>query len=210
MEKRCSKCDELKNLSEFSNYKKASDGKQCYCKECNKKYQKIRHDINNNNWKLYRLTIDIRDVVKHGRKSYYIGITKKELKDRLNEHLSDMKNGCHVNFWINEMFKYFPYEQIENIDLRKYIKIELLEEYASNLTLSEMKKIEKKAVYEQSKYSCEVDKWTTDILNLEHHQGNVRWKKDIENRRNSDIIKQEELKMDRKKPSKDLEVVEGI
>lgn len=204
MVKKCSKCEELKKLSEFSNYKKALDGKQGYCKECNKKYQKIKHDIDDNNWKLYRLTIDVRKLHMPQRKSYYIGITKKELKDRLNEHLSDIKNRCHANFWIMEMFNYIDLENIDN--LRSYIKIELLEEYPSILTLNEIKKIEKKAVYEQSKYSCEVDKWKTDVLNLEHHPGNTRWKKDIENRRNSDIIIQEQLKIDRKKILSDLEV----
>ncbi|WP_206001591.1 GIY-YIG nuclease family protein, partial [Paraclostridium dentum] len=139
LKKQCSGCYETKDIKGFSRNKRSEDGFQNYCKECNKAYQKERHFIKNNTWKLYRITIDIRDIVS-GRKSYYIGITQKDLKDRLNEHISAIKNKRHKNFWIMEMFKYFPYSQIENINLRDYIKIELLKEYPSTYTKSEMKK----------------------------------------------------------------------
>lgn len=190
--KQCSGCYETKDIKGFSINKMSEDGFQNYCKECNKAYQKERHFIKNNPWQLYRVTIDIRDIVGHGRRSYYIGITQKDLKDRLNEHISAIKNKRHKNFWIMEMFKYFPYSQIENINLRDYIKIELLKEYSSTYTKSEMKKFEKKAIYEQAKHCLEVDEWTTDTLNLEHLYSNAKWAKDIRSKLPDGKIKFEE------------------
>jgi hypothetical protein len=37
-EKRCSTCRELKPLSEFNRYRKAPDGHQWSCRECNRRY----------------------------------------------------------------------------------------------------------------------------------------------------------------------------
>ena len=41
MEKKCTKCGEVKSLDEFSNDKSKKDGKQSRCKYCVKLYAKI-------------------------------------------------------------------------------------------------------------------------------------------------------------------------
>ena len=38
MEKKCTKCGEVKSLDEFNNRKDSKDGKQFRCKICNKEY----------------------------------------------------------------------------------------------------------------------------------------------------------------------------
>lgn len=42
--KRCSKCRELKPRAEFNQLRKASDGLQSYCRECNKAYHYLHWD----------------------------------------------------------------------------------------------------------------------------------------------------------------------
>ena len=43
-EKRCSKCDEVKPLDEFNRLSKAADGRQSYCRDCNKAYHYANWD----------------------------------------------------------------------------------------------------------------------------------------------------------------------
>ena len=42
--KRCSKCRELKQLSEFNQLRNARDGRQSYCRDCNKEYHYTHWD----------------------------------------------------------------------------------------------------------------------------------------------------------------------
>lgn len=45
MEKKCSKCEQVKDLEDFPNCKKRKDGKQRYCSQCNKeRLQKYYQD----------------------------------------------------------------------------------------------------------------------------------------------------------------------
>ncbi|WP_170075945.1 hypothetical protein, partial [Paraclostridium dentum] len=90
-------------------------------------------------------------------------------------------------------------------NLRDYIKIELLKEYPSTYTKSEMKKIEKKAIYKQAKHCLEVDEWTTDALNLEHLYSNAKWAKDIRSKLPDGKIKFQE----RPNLYKELEEIHG-
>jgi hypothetical protein len=46
--KRCTKCLEVKEHSEFNKRTGTKDGLQYYCKQCNKKYVKARYDRTNN------------------------------------------------------------------------------------------------------------------------------------------------------------------
>jgi hypothetical protein len=42
--KRCSKCRQLKPLREFNQLRKARDGRQSYCRDCNKAYHYLNWD----------------------------------------------------------------------------------------------------------------------------------------------------------------------
>lgn len=42
----CSKCNQIKTISEFTKNKAKKDGYNNYCKDCNKEYQKIHYDNN--------------------------------------------------------------------------------------------------------------------------------------------------------------------
>ena len=88
---------------------------------------------------------------------HYIGITKKHLNDRLNEHISAIKNrridGAY--YWVDRFFKDID---LQNISLRKYVAIELINEYPSETTKKQMKKYEKKAVWNEGRISYQEGK----------------------------------------------------
>lgn len=204
MSKVCYRCNHLKSNNEFSKNKRNKDGLQNWCKECNKEYQKERHLIKNNTWKLYRLVINLQALKLdleienpnniHHEKMHYIGITKKHLNDRLNEHISAIKkrriDGSY--YWVDRFFKDI---NLENISLRKYVTIELVDEYPSETTKKQMKKYEKKAVWNEGKRSCDEVKIhfgrtikLIDVINIEHFPGCKNCKDMLIN---YDIIKQE-------------------
>lgn len=188
MSKICYRCGYLKQNNEFSKFKRnKKDGLQNWCKKCNKEYQKERHLIKNNTWKLYRVVIDLQALKPdlevgnpkdlHHEKMHYIGITKKHLNDRLNEHISAIKkretNGSY--FWVDIFFKDID---LENISLREYVRIELVDEYPSCLTKKQMKKHEKKAVWKEGKRSWDegkkrfgIDIPLFEVINIEHFPG---------------------------------------
>lgn len=204
MSKRCIKCGNLKSNKEFSKNSRERDGMQRYCKECNQEYQKERHIIKNNTWKLYRLVINLQALrldlelgnIKnlHHEKMIYIGITKKHLNDRFNEHISAIKNRRNEGayYWVDRFFKDID---LENISLRKYVTIELVNEYPSETTKKQMKKYEKKAVWNEGKRSYDEGKARFgrtvplfDVINIEHFRGSKNCKDMLIN---YDIIKQE-------------------
>lgn len=172
MTKKCVKCKEVKSKDKFSICKSSLDGLQGYCKQCNKKYQKIRHDRSNSTRKIYRLVIEPKDLKLNDpnnyEKFYYIGFTSKELSDRLNAHISDIRNKKHKNYFIMKLFENVD---VSNINLRKNIYIELIREYPSTTSAKEMLKHEKREVYLQCKQSCLVEK-NTSVLNEQHYGGN--------------------------------------
>lgn len=189
MSKVCCVCGFTKSENEFSRRSVSKDGLQSYCKECNKDYQKERHIIKNNNHKLYRLVIDLKAIkpsleignpknLKY-EKMHYIGITQKPLKDRLNEHISAIRNKKtdKAYFWVN---KFFVDEDIDvtTINLREYITIELIEEYPPETPIEMMKKYEKTAVFNEGKQSwIEGEKRfgisipLFNVINIEHFEG---------------------------------------
>lgn len=184
MSKICSKCENLKRTKEFSKNRRSKDGLQYWCKKCYKEYQIQRHIIKNNPWKLYRLVIDYQalNVDVQYEKMHYIGITKKNLSDRLNEHISAVRtrktSRCY--YWIDRVLKYID---LENIDLRQYIRIELVREYPSHISEKDVKKYEKKEVWIEGRKSWDegLKKFGThkplfELINLEHFQGCKRCK----------------------------------
>jgi len=92
LNKKCSKCTELKPTTQFSKYKSRKDGLQPYCKSCQKvqndKYNpKYRLDNKdyfteylkaNKNGIIYRIVNPLGET--------YIGCTKKKLNVRFGEH----------------------------------------------------------------------------------------------------------------------------
>jgi hypothetical protein len=82
-EKKCTKCEKVKNLDEFYKNKNKKDGLTCWCKICHKKYQnseqgKIIADKHrkNNSYRCWA-----RDTLKdHRRKSNKIKTTTDELE----------------------------------------------------------------------------------------------------------------------------------
>lgn len=204
MSKICYRCGLLKNNDEFSKFKRNKDGLQNWCKECNKEYQKEKHLIKNNTWKLYRVVIDLQALKPNleignpndlqYEKMNYIGITKKHLNDRLNEHISAIKNrridGAY--YWVDRFFKDID---LQNISLRKYVTIELVNEYPSETTKKQMKKYEKKAVWNEGRISYQEGKKQFgmciplfNVINVEHFPGSKNCKDMLIN---YDIIKQE-------------------
>lgn len=204
MSKICYRCGHLKSNDKFSRFKRNNDGLQNWCKDCNKEYQKERHVIKNNTWKLYRLVINLQALKPnleignsndlHYEKMHYIGITKKHLNDRLNEHISAIKSrrtdGAY--FWID---KFFNDIDLENLNLREYVTIELVNEYPSETSKKQMKKYEKKAVWNEGKFSYQEGKKRFgaciplfNIINIEHFPGSKNCKDMLSK---YDIIKQE-------------------
>lgn len=215
MSKVCCECGFTKSKSEFSIKRSGKDGLQGYCKECNKKYQKDRHMIKNNPWKLYRVVINLQGLNPklefgnpnnlHYNELHYIGITQKPLKDRLNEHISAIRNkktdGAY--FWA---YKDLKDVNLDKIELKKYITIELVKEYPSELTKEQMEIYENKEVFEEGKKASDgVIKLLNGeltpvygVINIEHFPGSKNAKDMLTK---YDIIKQGELFLDSKKHS---------
>lgn len=85
--KKCAKCGEWKELDEYNVYSESNDGRQGYCKECNKKitkeyyYQKARTTTT----EIYKITNTENDKV-------YIGRTHTGAKKRFKTHLYNARN----------------------------------------------------------------------------------------------------------------------
>ena len=104
--KKCIKCHETKELTEFNKNKRNTNGIDCYCKPC--KYQKTREWINNNKhhhmnlnlkWK-YKIA-GVYGLFENGI-CLYIGESKRVL-DRFTNHSNGIKNlkGRHKKLYEN-------------------------------------------------------------------------------------------------------------
>jgi hypothetical protein len=74
MEKKCTKCGEVKSLDEFSNDKSSKDGKQFRCKSCCKEYRK------KNKGKMKEYKQYNKEKIKEYNKEYY-----KNNKEKLSD-----------------------------------------------------------------------------------------------------------------------------
>ena len=83
MEKKCTKCGEVKSLDEFGNSKCRKDGKQYKCKVCCKEYQR------NNKEKISQYRKDYRkenkDSIKSSKQLYYSN-NKEKIKEYSKEY----------------------------------------------------------------------------------------------------------------------------
>jgi len=123
MEKKCSKCGELKSLGEFNNKKRNKDGKQSHCKICGIQY-----------------ALDNRDRMVEYHKGYALkrkkAVSEQHLKNRkkkeeildYSKEMTELNMGRVLNSFLIE------HESIEQYDLeyhkiKRDQQIEELEEY---------------------------------------------------------------------------------
>jgi len=90
MEKKCTKCGEVKSLDEFSNDKSKKDGKQSRCKDCVKLYAKINKEHIKKRQQEYR-KINLEKMIKWREKNKeniinYSKKYRKENKESIKEY----------------------------------------------------------------------------------------------------------------------------
>jgi hypothetical protein len=86
--KKCSKCLEVKKLSEFSKDSRAKDGLQYKCKSCVKQYQVENADKIKQYDKQYRQ--ENAEKLRHYQKQYY-----EQNPDKIKQRLESLKDGLH-------------------------------------------------------------------------------------------------------------------
>ena len=86
--KECSKCHEIKPVSEFSKCKSKTDGLEAKCKECIKKYIQENKDKIKEKNKKYRQ--ENKDKIKEKRKKY-----KQENKDKIKKYNQENKDKAY-------------------------------------------------------------------------------------------------------------------
>ena len=77
--KKCSSCSELKSTTQFSKYKRAKDGYQPHCKECQHERTQVLLKANKNGI-IYRIINPLGET--------YIGKTEKKVHYRFAQHKS--------------------------------------------------------------------------------------------------------------------------
>ena len=124
--KRCGKCGVEKDFTEFSNDKRAKDGKQSYCKVCartkNAEWQrKNKEKVNakKDKWRAKAQPCVYR--IKHKVSgSYYIGQTNQHFCERVSRHFSPKTNrnspftGLNKEEWKCEVLCYGTKEQVKS------------------------------------------------------------------------------------------------
>ena len=78
MEKKCTKCKEIKSLDDFCDLKSSKDGKQFRCKICNKEYRKKN-----------------KEKIKEYKKNYYKK-NKQEIQIKIKEYSNKNKESLKV------------------------------------------------------------------------------------------------------------------
>lgn len=79
--KKCTKCGQLKEDSEFAKHKRSPDGLAGYCRKCQQKYNKD-----------YYRKPDKRKKILHTTKNYY-RLHQKEILNRAEEKREDKTSG---------------------------------------------------------------------------------------------------------------------
>ena len=84
MEKKCTKCGEVKSLDEFTNAKKGKHGKNARCKSCDKLYYKSN-----------------KERIKQRQKGYYL----KNKKDILNNAKRYREDNSENQYYLNKEWR---------------------------------------------------------------------------------------------------------
>jgi hypothetical protein len=130
MEKKCTKCKEVKSLDEFGNFKKGKHGKAYQCKSCFKDYFKKYKQDNKEKIKEYnkKYKQDNKEKIKEYNKKYKQD-NKEELKKKRKEYYDENRDKCleiskkYVNENKNKIKKYKKEYREENRDkIKKYQK----------------------------------------------------------------------------------------
>ena len=87
----CSKCDQIKVLSEFTKNKAKKEGYNNYCKQCNKEYQKTHYENN----KIYY--IDKKNIRKESIKNFINRIKRLSQCSKCSEKDIACLDFHHVN-----------------------------------------------------------------------------------------------------------------
>lgn len=131
--KKCSKCNRILPISEFSKDKTRKDKLQYWCKECSNKYYKTnsqQHKEYYDRFKGYYLYI----ILDKQDKVVYVGETTNHYK-RLCNHLSGYVNSTKELFASNEWgcIKYLDVSFVANEMELKSLENELIELYEPRL-----------------------------------------------------------------------------
>ena len=112
--KKCYKCKELKDLSEFNKDKSRSDGLNSMCRICNRLKDKFRWDNN-------------KEAEKARNKEYRTE-NKERLNKKANQNYHDNKKACHDRYdkWAKEN----PYKRSESN--KRYVQKNIGKKYANN------------------------------------------------------------------------------
>ena len=94
MEKKCTKCGEVKSLDEFYNAKKGKHGKQFRCKDCDKEYYKSNKEKIKEYNKKYKQ--DNKEKIKEYNKEYYKN-NKEKLSDLQKIYCKNKKESISNN-----------------------------------------------------------------------------------------------------------------
>lgn len=106
MEKKCTKCQEIKNLTEFHKQKGRKDGYRSHCKICIK--EKSLNYYNEN-----------KEVILNSKKEYYIE-NSKEIKNKRKEYR--YKNKEKVKIITNKSYKKYYEKNKEKILSKNYAR----------------------------------------------------------------------------------------
>jgi hypothetical protein len=165
LNKKCSKCKELKLTTKFSNCKSSKDGLQSNCKDCQKefndkynpKYQSDNKDYfteygkANKNGIIYRIVNPLGET--------YIGCTKKKLSVRFNSHKG--------NYLYQKGKGYSTFPSLHNsfdiwgVDAHKFEEVM----DCGNVTKKELREIESKMITALKK-NGKCFKYLTDPVNI--------------------------------------------
>ncbi|MGL5753069.1 MAG: hypothetical protein ACRCXT_21180 [Paraclostridium sp.] len=173
-------------------------------------------------WTVYKITLDITKfdnrVKAEWRKIhstyFYIGITKQIAENRWNEHLYNLKNGTHSNYFLqclyskirelykemsdNEYYNFFK-DDIMSFEVVKTLDKNYTEVQAKIAEAFEVKRLEhsiriknkekyiqvlKDTNYNQEQLMCCCSEMVT---NIEHCKSSTKYKKELDKKNNSSV-----------------------